>query len=238
MYTIEAIQQAVERLSPGDLVAFRLWLQDFMHRVEDEQNREAEASRVEEPRAAYPLARSGLLTLEEYDALEEQSPVRHEFINGVTYAMTGASAPHNRVAGNLFAAFHAHLRGGPCWAFMSDMQLYIKNDTDEIAYYPDVMVACDRERWMDNKVRDPKLVIEVLSPSTREIDRREKSLNYRRLASIEEYVTAAQDEHKLTIHRRSDRWRPDLVAGPDAVAEFRSIGLSLALAQIYEDALV
>ncbi|MGB6451879.1 MAG: Uma2 family endonuclease [Steroidobacteraceae bacterium] len=229
MHTVADIQRAVERLSSGDREVVMFWLQDLIQHAEDEENR------VEESRPAYEAAPSSLLTLEEYDLLEEKSPVRHEYINGVMYAMTGASVAHNTVAGNLFAAFHTHLRGSPCRAFTADQQLHMKNDSDEIVYYPDVMVACQRERWTENKIRDPKLVVEVLSPSTREIDRREKSLNYRRTASIEEYVIAAQDARELTICRRKDCWRGELIAGPDAVAEFRSIGLSLPLEQIYED---
>ncbi len=229
MYAVADIQRAIERLSSGDREVVRFWLQDLIQHAEDDEHR------VEESRPAYEAAPSSLLTLEEYDQLEERSQVRHEFINGVMYAMTGASVAHNSVAGNLFAPFHAHLRGSPCRAFTADMQLYMKSDTDEIVYYPDVMVACQRERWMKNKIRDPKLVVEILSPSTREIDRREKSLNYRRAASIEEYVIAAQDARELMIYRRKEHWRAELIAGPDAVAEFRSIGLSLPLERIYED---
>ncbi len=231
MQTIEEIQRAVGRLSAGDRETVMFWLQDLLQHGEDEEDEE---DRIGEPRSAYRLAPSTYLTLEEYDQLEEKSPVRHEYINGVPYAMSGASVAHNSAAGNLFAAFHAHLRGGPCRAFMADQQLHMRSDADEIIYYPDVMVACQRDHWTKNKVRNPKLIVEVLSPSTREIDRREKSLNYRRTASVEEYVIVAQDAHELAIHRRKEHWRREVVAGPDAVAEFRSIGLSLPLAQIYE----
>lgn len=229
MQTVADIQRAVERLSSGDREVVMFWLQDLIQHAEDDEHR------VEESRPVYEADPSSLLTLEEYDQLEERSPVRHEFINGVMYAMTGASVAHNTVAGNLFAAFHTHLRGSPCRVFTADQKLHMKNDSDEIIYYPDVVVACQRERWTENKIRDPKLVVEVLSPSTREIDRREKSLNYRRTVSIEEYVIAAQDARELMIYRRKDSWRGELIAGPDAVVEFRSVGLSLPLEQIYED---
>lgn len=236
MHTIEEIQRAVWRLSPGNREAVMFWLQDLLQHGQDEKDR-TEEHRIEEPRSAYQVGPSPHLTLEEYDQLEERSPVRHEYINGVLYAMSGASVAHNGVAGNLFAAFHAHLRGGPCRAFMADQQLHMKSDADEIIYYPDVMIACQRDDRTKNKIRNPKLIVEVLSPSTREIDRREKSLNYRRTASIEEYVIAAQDAHELVIHRRTEHWQREVVAGPDGLAEFRSIGLSLPLAQIYEEVL-
>lgn len=229
MHTIKEIQRVLARLSPGDRESLMFWLQDLLQHGEDAANR------VEEPQSAYRLDSTRHLTLEEYDQLEEQSPVRHEYINGVLYAMSGASIAHNCLAGNLFAAFHAHLRGSPCKAFTADQQLHMKSGADEIIYYPDVMVACQRDQWTKNKVRNPKLIVEVLSPSTREIDRREKSLNYRRTSSIEEYVIAAQDAPELAIHRRREHWRREVVTGPDAIIEFRSIGLALPLARIYED---
>ncbi|MGH8229112.1 MAG: Uma2 family endonuclease [Steroidobacteraceae bacterium] len=229
MHTIEEIQRAVGRLSAADRETVMFWLQDLLQHGEDEEDR------IEEPQSAYRLDSTPHLTLEEYDQLEENSPVRHEYINGVLYAMSGASIAHNCLAGNLFAAFHAHLRGSPCKAFTADQQLHMKSGADEIIYYPDVMIACQRDQWTRNKVRNPKLVVEVLSPSTREIDRREKSLNYRRTPSIEEYVIAAQDAPELAIHRRKERWQREVVAGSDAIIEFCSIGLALPLARIYED---
>lgn len=229
MDTIEEIQRALERLPRDDRAVVSFWLQRLIRNLDEQEYR------VEEPRAAHQTARQPYLTFEEYLEFEERSPIRHEYVNGVVHAMSGASLAHNGIAGNLFASFHAHLRGGPCKALVADMKLYLKNADDEIAYYPDVMVACERDRWTDRYVRDPKLVIEVQSPSTRNIDLREKLINYRRIASVEEYIIAAQDARELTIHRRASNWIPELVTGKDAVAEFRSIDLSLPLAQVYED---
>jgi Uma2 family endonuclease len=81
------------------------------------------------------------------------------------------------------------------------------------------------------------LVAEVLSPSTEHIDRREKAMTYDRVTSIAEYALLEQDEHKVIVHRRAENWRPRAYTGPQAVVEFRSIGLSVPLAQIYEGTL-
>jgi Uma2 family endonuclease len=151
--------------------------------------------------------------------------------------MTGASLAHVRITRELVSAFRSHLRGGPCEPFSTDLKLLIRSDTDEIFYYPDVIVACQREHWGPNYVRNPKLVAEILSPSTQHIDRREKAMTYRRIASVEEYVLLAQDDHKVTVQRRAENWRPQSYSGPEAAVEFRSIGLSVPLAQIYEGTL-
>jgi Uma2 family endonuclease len=177
------------------------------------------------------------MTVDEYLQFEEQSPLRHEYVNGAIYAMTGASLAHVRITRELVSAFRGHLRGGPCEPFSTDLKLLIRSDTDEIFYYPDVMVACQREHWGPNYVRNPKLVAEILSPSTQHIDRREKAMTYRRIASVEEYVLLAQDDHKVIVHRRAENWRPQSYSGPEATVEFRLIGLSVPLAQIYEGTL-
>jgi Uma2 family endonuclease len=172
------------------------------------------------------------MTIDDYFELEEQSQHRHEYINGVVHAMSDQSLGHARIRGELFVALEAHLRGGPCEAFVG-ARLRIHSDTDELVYCPDLVVACNREDWGTNYVCNPKLVGEVLSPTTEHIDRREKAMTYRRVASIEEYVLLEQKEHKVMVHRRIDNWRPEVYAGPQAAPQFRSIGLSVALAQIY-----
>ncbi|MGH8260463.1 MAG: Uma2 family endonuclease, partial [Steroidobacteraceae bacterium] len=167
---------------------------------------------------------------------EEKSPLKHEFVNGFAYAMTGGSVRHGRIALNLATTFKIHLKRGQCEAFASDVRVVVQRDKNEIAYYPDVVVDCRRDTRDTHFVRDPRLIVEVLSPSTQRTDRREKLQNYRLIDSLEEYVLAAQDERTLTIHRRSDGWRASAYAGADAVAEFRSIGLALPLTEIYDGA--
>jgi Uma2 family endonuclease len=151
--------------------------------------------------------------------------------------MNGVSVAHARIARELVMTVGGHLRGEPCELFSTDLKLRIRTDTDEVFYYPDMMVACQRDDWGANYVRNPKLVAEILSPSTQHIDRREKAMTYRRIASLEEYVLLAQDDHKVIVHRRAENWRPQSYTGPQATVEFRSIGLSVPLVQIYEGTL-
>jgi Uma2 family endonuclease len=94
-----------------------------------------------------------------------------------------------------------------------------------------------KHAWGSHFVCSPRLVIEILSPSTQLTDRREKLQNYRLIDSVDEYVLAAQDERKLTVYRRADGWRPQVCTGGDATAEFRSIGLMLPLNKVYDDIL-
>jgi Uma2 family endonuclease len=223
--TIEEIQEAIRQLSSGGREVIADWLRDFL--VEED-------SRVAEPAAAYDARlKRDLMSIEEYLEFEEGAPVRHEYVDGEIFAMSGGSRQHELIAGNLFAAFHAHLRGGPCESFIGNFKLHLEVNESKFFYYPDVMVACGP--IVDNRFCTiPRLIVEVLSPSTERTDRREKAANYKRILSLEEYVLVSQRAAEVTIYRRSEHWAPLVVSASEGTAEFRSIELSLALEQIYE----
>jgi Uma2 family endonuclease len=179
-------------------------------------------------------AAAPLVSVEDYLRHEAEGTARHEYIGGRIHAMAGGSERHNLLAGNLFAAFHAHLRGGPCKAYMADFKVRLEINREGIFYYPDVMVACQRVGVEQYYLRYPTLVVEVLSPSTENIDRREKLLNYPQISTLDEYVIVAQDAVEVTIHRRAEDWVPRVLTAKDASLEFRSIKLTLGLGQVYE----
>ena len=177
------------------------------------------------------------LTPDEYLADEQKSLVRHEYINGDVYTMSGASEAHNLIAGNMFALLHAHLRGKPCRAFISDMKTQIKQRQDERYYYPDVQVTChpqDREQYFK---QHPKLVVEVLSPSTERTDREEKFQAYRLLSSLEEYVLISQDSRRVEVYRRVDNWSLEVIQGDEELS-LQSVGLVASLDAVYEDVML
>jgi Uma2 family endonuclease len=180
--------------------------------------------------AATPL----FLSVEDYLRHEADGVVRHEYISGRVHAMSGSTVRHNIISRNLLTALHAHLRGGPCQAFMNDVKVRLAVNREDIFYYPDVMVACGDIRPELHYVRDPTLIVEVLSPSTESIDRREKLLNYPLIPTLQEYVLVAQDFREITLHRREEHWRPVVLTATAATVEFRSIRLTVPLAHIYE----
>lgn len=193
--------------------------------------------RVEEARPAYATPLPELMTREEFLNLEDPDSIRYEFVNGIIRLMSGPSVAHCCIAQNVYAALRAHLRGGPCVPFCTGGNVNLSPGTDEIVYKPDVYVSCDPSAWDEKSIPNPKFVMEVLSPSTERIDRKEKAVNYRRTPSIEEYVIASQKLPELTIYRRTARWLPEIVSGLSAMAEFRSLGMSVPLNVIYENAL-
>ena len=174
------------------------------------------------------------VTVEDYLAAEEQSDVRHEYLGGLVYAMAGETRDHNRIVGNLYRTLSDHLRGGPCQLYMSDIRVNFDLKRDEYYYYPDLVVTCDKRDDHPRFIRFPKLIIEVLSPSTERVDKREKFFAYTTVESLEEYVLVAQDTREVIIARRANEWRKEIVSGPDAVATLHSLGCPLPLSAIYE----
>ncbi len=171
------------------------------------------------------------LSVEDYLAGENESPVRHEYVDGQVYAMAGASDRHNRIAGNVFARLSDHLAEGPCEPFISDMKIRVSS---RLFYYPDVVVTCEPGGDHYTKTQ-PVLIVEVLSPSTERIDRYEKLLAYRQVPSVQEYVLIAQARMLVEIHRRSSdgEWEHDILTEPEDELALKSVGLSLSLAQVY-----
>ncbi|MBW4492719.1 MAG: Uma2 family endonuclease [Oscillatoria princeps RMCB-10] len=174
------------------------------------------------------------LSFAEYVEFEKNSPIRHEYVGGQVFAMTGSSQEHNLIAGNIHARLHPHLRGSSCRVFMSDMKVRI--EAANTGYYPDVMVVCDpqdRDRYVKTS---PTLIVEVLSPSTESTDRREKLLNYQKLPSLQEYILVSQEEIKIEIYRKDPQgnWTLETL-GKDDQLRFESVGLTVTLAEIYED---
>lgn len=121
---------------------------------------------------------------EDYLALERDNTVRHEYRRGLVYAMAGGSDDHSRLCINFITAINLHLREGDCQFFSADVKV---NYADAFFYYPDAFVTCDLRDREDRYVkRYPKLIAEVLSPSTENFERAENFEDYQQLESLEE----------------------------------------------------
>ncbi len=139
------------------------------------------------------------LTVDEYLELEEDSSIRHEYVEGALYALAGSSLRHNRIAGNIYRKLADAADGTPCQVYMSDVRCRV----GDVFYYPDVMVACGAPR-SDNQVyrTDPCLLVEVTSRTTASKDRREKLLIYRQIPTVQAYLIVDQDTRRVERHYR------------------------------------
>jgi Uma2 family endonuclease len=186
------------------------------------------------------------LSAEDYLALEEQSDVRHEFVNGQMFAMTdfdetvamaGSSDAHNLIALNIAAILRQRLRGTGCRAYIFDMKARVEK-TDDF-YYPDVTATCEKFVAKSLFKSRPFLIVEVLSPRTIRTDRREKLATYRLIDELREYVIVYQEQKRVELCRKDQRgaWQFWVLSeGDEVVLESLPNGaLTLTMDEIYED---
>ncbi len=178
------------------------------------------------------LLKPAPMSVEDYLELERESGLRHEFLGGELYAMGGASRRHNTLALNLASALRTHLRGGPCRAFIGDVKVRINFAQDDVFYYPDVVVTCSATDCDPYVVSEPSVVVEVLSPSTERLDRREKLLTYTRLPSLREYILVEQAAPFVSVLDRNLDWKgSDFRAG--AILKIPSLDFALPVDELY-----
>ena len=172
------------------------------------------------------------ISVEDYLEGEKISPVRHEYVEGEVYAMAGTSDNHSRIAGNTFVALSIHLRDSSCEPFAGETKVQV---TRNVYYYPDVLVSCEENPESPYFRNAPILIIEVTSPSTAHIDRREKLLFYQQMPSVQEYAVIDQHRMNVELHRRqpSGTWITYYFDVSDDEIEFQSVGLTLPITEIY-----
>lgn len=173
-------------------------------------------------------------SVEEYIEGELVSLDRHEYIGGVVYAMAGESRNHNDISLNLATALKTKLRGKPCKVNMENVKVRLEISDEDVFYYPDVMVACDPRDTDPYFSRFPQVLIEVLSPTTEQTDRREKFLSYIQIETLQEYVLVAEDRIEVTVFRRANKWQPEVMRQADESLHLNSLSFSLPLSGIYE----
>ena len=171
----------------------------------------------------------------DYLAWEPTQLDRHEYLDGEVFAMAGAEDRHVTVAMNIGFAVRQHLSGSPCRTYMSDMRLFVAAVNSY--FYPDVLVTCSAHDLASPKAKtEPKLIIEVLSPSTAAYDRGLKFSHYRTRASLEEYALIDLDTRITDCYRKGPDglWVLHPFARDESV-ELSSVSLTLSAAQLFAD---
>ncbi len=167
----------------------------------------------------------------EYFTILENSNERYELVDGQIYAMAGGSRKHTRLIRQLSKLLDIHLGHGPC-EVLPEFMLRINTDSDNYVY-PDLLVECNEHNDVRDFATEPKLIIEVLSPSTSNYDLGKKFDMYTTFDSLQEYVVIEQNIMRVDIFRKSDNWNATRYEKGSDV-EFQSIGLTIPIAEIYD----
>ena len=183
-------------------------------------------------------------SLEEYFQIEENSDEKYEYWDGVLVplreplAMAGGSYEHGVISVNIVRAFGNRLIGGPCQVLGSDLRVKLARSTRYV--YPDVSVVCGPPQ-LDPKdkgrgtICNPRLLVEVLSPSTQALDRSEKLQNYLQIESVEEYLMVSQSQPRVEsfFRQQGGTWLFTPIEGLDAALTVRSLGFQVPLREIF-----
>jgi Uma2 family endonuclease len=176
------------------------------------------------------------LTPEQYLALERKAETKSEFYQGEMFALSGASRWHILIAGNVLAELHLLLKNRPCTIYPSDMR--VKVSPAGLYTYPDVTVVCGEAQFEDqhfDTLLNPTLMVEVLSKTTAAYDQGEKFEQYRKLASLQEYLLIALDKYHLMRYSRQpdNQWLLLETYSEADTVTLSSIECRLALADVY-----
>ncbi len=176
-----------------------------------------------------------LISIDDYLAAELVSPIKHEYLGGVVYAMAGGRNAHNLIASNTLVAFGARLRGKPCRPYNSDTKIRIRQALLTRFYYPDTSVICRPNPPTDSFQDEPAIIVEVLSKGTRRLDEGEKKDAYLTIPSLAAYLLVEQEMPAVvTLRRGENGFAREVYEGMDAVIPLPEIEVQLPLAEVYE----
>ena len=141
---------------------------------------------LHEPAIAYSKQK---MSIEEYLAFENGASEKHEYYQGEVFAMSGAKVTHNEIVMNTATTINQFLKGKPCKPYNSDQRIYIEKNT--LFTYPDISIFCNGIITLNNdewNAVNPSVIIEVLSPGTKDYNRGMKFKLYRDIDSLTEYI--------------------------------------------------
>ncbi len=174
-------------------------------------------------------------TLDDYFLIEQSSPLKHEYLRGEIFAMSGASIAHNEITANLLTLLRTALRESPCRAYASDLRVATPSG---LLTYPDLAVICGTAELLPGRpdtATNPTVLIEVLSEATQAYDRGQKFAAYKSLPSLKEYVLIEQDRIGIEHwrRRRDGTWAAKAMMRLSATLRLTTLGLRLPISEIY-----
>lgn len=177
------------------------------------------------------------LSIAEYLKQEEKGQIRHEFVNGRIFEMSGGTLGHNTICLNIATSLRERLKGSKCNVYMSDVKVHCTAVNS--FYYPDVVVDCGKGSKQDVYTETPTMIFEVLSKSTASTDRREKLVAYQSLPSLQDYVLVHQTKKRVEHYRKVDEdWvLQDYTEGEEIsfAAKSKELSLKISMDEIYAD---
>lgn len=181
------------------------------------------------------------VTPEEYLQEERKATEKHEYFDGQVLAMSGASIEHNSINANLIIHIGAHLKGKNCKILPSGMR--VSTSADDAYMYPDASIVCGEPHLQDNSfdtLLNPIVIFEILSPSTRSVDKGRKLFFYQRIPSLQEYIMIDAGKRFIQLARKQPdgHWKFEELHEETRSLQIQSIEYAIELDDIYANTLL
>lgn len=185
-----------------------------------------------------PAPKYNYISPAEYLVLERASEEKNEYYDGKIYAMSGASRKHNIIAMNLFTNIGSFLKNKNCQMFPSDMR--VSTPSHNSYMYPDAMIVCSEQELEDDKfdtLLNPGTIFEILSPSTRSIDKGRKFLFYQQIPTLKEYIMIDSLKRFIQAARKQadGSWKSEELNEQTENLHIQTIDHHLPLSEIYHN---
>jgi len=189
---------------------------------------------IKEPAVSYNNKK---YTIEEYLEMEQGSQEKHEYYQGEIYAMSGPKVQHGIISGNIFGALFERLKGKSCRPFNGEQRVHIEKNT--LFTYPDIFVVCGEIETRNNddwNILNPTVIVEILSPSTRDYDRGQKFKLYRDIPTLKEYVLVDSEAFNIEVFflNNESHWELREYKSIENFFVLESIRVNLELREIYD----
>ena len=176
------------------------------------------------------------LSESDYLEIERKADFKSEFIDGQMIRMSGFNRWHSIITANASAELGSNLRGTQFFVFDSSMR--VKVEATGLYTYPDVTVACEEQRFVDDEtdtLLNPTVIVEVLSDSTEKYGRGEKFRHYQQIHSLQEYLLVSQRAPRVELFKREphNTWRLHQAEGLNATITSPTLAVTLKLSEIY-----
>ena len=176
-----------------------------------------------------------MFSVKEYLDLDRVAERKSKYHDGELFPLVAVTLNHARLHGRVFQALDARLRTGSCFASVANR---VRVSSTQFVY-PDVSVICGQPAYTDEQIdtiTNPKLIVEVLSPSTADYDNGGKFELYQQLETLEEYVLVSQDQVRVKVYRKQSNtvWTMEILTGPTAILKLHSVPVEFPLSELYE----
>jgi Uma2 family endonuclease len=184
-----------------------------------------------------PAYKKKFYTIPEYLEMENAATEKHEYYKGEIFAMSGAGARHNIISVNMLIALGISLKEKNCRPYGSDMRIHIPEKT--LFTYPDISIICGEvitAKEDENSATQPVVIIEILSPSTKNYDRGEKFMLYRAIPTLKEYILVDAESIHVEHYaiNQEGLWQLKEYNKPAEEIRIESLAISLPLMEVYE----